>query len=225
MKIIKINIWILLLVLIHIKGYAQSEKDTINNAIIVPLKVGKNPNIHLGALEIEPTNLFIQSKPLTKNTPHIQLALNILENDKRHTTYLWHKDDATDTPKTNYPKAFNHYLFNLKIHKEEVALVIEKLDFESAFFIDIGQTAIIENMSILFDQCIGEWSEDINGNQIAAFNTYSILLSKEKEQKTFSFTSLNDPTKSELSIAWKNYKILVLKDSEKALKLMVFKKD
>ncbi|MBQ0787152.1 MAG: hypothetical protein KBT69_06615 [Oceanihabitans sp.] len=225
MKIIEMNIWILLFALIQIKGYAQSEKDTINNVIIVPLKVGKNPNIHLETLEIEPTNLFIQSKPTHKNAPHIQLALNIMENNKKHTTYLWFKDDATDNPKTNYPKAFGNYVFNLKIHKEDVALVIEKLDFESAFFMDIGQTVVIENMSILFDQCIGEWSEDINGNQIAAFNTYSVLLSEEKEQKTFSFTSLNDPTKSELSIAWKNYKILVLEDSEKALKLIVFKKD
>lgn len=221
------NIWILLFALLSIPGYAQSEKDTINSTIIIPLKTGKNPTIHLETVDIEPTNLFVQSKPITKNAPHIQLALHITENDTKHITYLWRKNDATDSPKTNYPKACSNYTFNLKINKEEdkVALVIEKSAFEKAFFLDINQTAVIGNLSILFDQCIGEWTEDINGNQVAAFNTYSISLSEEKEQKTISFTSRKDPVKNELSLTWKNYKILVLEDSEKALQLMVFQND
>ena len=104
-------------------------------------------------------------------------------------------------------------------------MVVEKLDFEKEFFIDIGQNAVIENITILFDKCIGEWSEDLDGNQIAAFNTYYVLLSEENEQKIISFTSLNKSDSNELSIEWRNYKILVLEDSEKILKLVVFKKD
>lgn len=225
MKIIEINILILLFVLIQISGYAQSEKDMINSSIIIPLKIGKNPSTHFKTLDIEPTNLFIQSKPINKHSPHIQLAVNIVENKKKYTTYLWYYDDSIDSQKTNCPKAFNNYAFSLKTNKEEVELVVEKLDFEKAFLIDIGQTAAIGNITILFDQCIGEWSEDLNGNQIDAFNTYYVSLTEKNEQKTISFTSLNKSVRNELSIEWKNYKFSVLEDSEKELKLMVFKKN
>lgn len=225
MKIIEKSILILLFVCIQIHGYAQSEKYMIDNSIIIPLKIGNNPSIHFQTLDIEPSNLFIQSKPINKQSPYIQLELNIVENNKEYTTYLWYNDDTIDSPKTNYPKVFNNYIFNLKINKEEVELVVEKLDFEKEFFIDIGQNAVIENITILFDKCIGEWSEDLDGNQIAAFNTYYVLLSEENEQKIISFTSLNKSDSNELSIEWRNYKILVLEDSEKILKLVVFKKD
>ena len=64
---------------------------------------------------------------------------------------------------------------------------------------------------------------DINGNQTDAFNTYHISLSEENEQKTVSFMSLNKQVGKEPSIDWRDYKILILEDSEKALKLKVFK--
>ena len=225
MKIIEIRVLLLFFVFIQVSGYAQSEKDMINNSIIIPLKIGGNPITHFGALDIEPANLSIQSKPIKKHSPDIQLALNIVENNKKHTTYLWYSGEAIDSKKTNYPKAFNNYIFSLKINKEAVELIVEKLEFEKAFFIDIGQTAVIGNVTILFDACLGEWSEDLEGNQIAAFNTYYVSLFEGNEQKTISFTSLNESVRNELSIEWNNYKFLVLEDSEKVLKLMVLKKD
>ena len=226
MKIIKINILISLLIVFQIPVYAQSEKDMINDSIIIPLKIGKNPNTHFETLDIEPVNLIIQSKPLNKNSSHIQLELKIIKNKKKYTTYLWYNNDSIDNPKKNYPKAFNNYAFKLKINKEEeeVELVVEKLSFEKVFFIDIGQTAVIENITILFEQCIGEWSEDLNGNQVAAFNTYYVSLTEENEKESISFTSLNKTVRNKLSIEWKNYIFLVLEDSEKVLKLIVFKK-
>lgn len=227
MKTIEINIWILLYVLIQIPGYAQSDKDMINNSMTIPLKIGENLSTHFETLDIEPTNLVVQSKPIHNQSPHIQLELNLVENNKKHTTYLWHYYDSINGPKTNYPKAFNNYVFNLKINKEaeEFELIVEKLNFENPFFIDLGQTAIIENISILFEQSVGEWSEDINGNQTAAFNTYYVSLTEENEQKTILFASLNMSDGKEQSIAWKNYEFLLLEDSEKALKLIVLKKD
>jgi hypothetical protein len=224
MKIIEINILISLLIVFQIPVYAQSEKDMINDSIIIPLKIGKNPNTHFETLDIEPVNLIIQSKPLNKNSTHIQLELKIIKNKKNYTTYLWYNNESIDNPKKNYPKAFNNYAFKLKINKEEVELVVEKLSFEKAFFIDIGQTAVIENITILFEQCIGEWSEDLNGNQVAAFNTYYVSLTEENEKESISFTSLNKTVRNELSIEWKNYNFLVLEDSEKVLKLIVLKK-
>ena len=113
----------------------------------------------------------------------------------------------------------------MNINKEKVELVIEKLELEKAFYIDLGQTAVIGNFTILFEQCVGEWSEDIEGNQEAAFNTYYLSLSEENEQKTISFISPSMSNKNELWLEWKNYKILVLEDSEKTLKLLVFKED
>lgn len=225
MKIFEINITILLLILIPFSGYTQSEKNMPNDSIIIPLKIGKNPSIQLEKLAIEPFNLFIQSKSINKSSSHIQLELNVIENDSRYTTFLWNYNESDGSQKINYPKAYQNYSFNLKINKEDIELVVEKLDFGKAMFIDLGQTAVIGNLTILFEDCIGEWSVDINGNQTDAFNTYNILLSEENEQKTISFISLNKNIEKELSIEWKDYKILILEDSEKALKLMVFNND
>jgi len=225
MKIFEFNLLILLLIFNQFPGYAQSEKNMINNSITIPLKKGVNPSIQLEKLVIEPANLFIQSTPINKDSPHIQLELNLIKNNTKYTTFLWCYDTLSGNQKTNYPKAYQNYSFDLKINKEEVALVVEKLDFGKTMFLDLKQTAVIGNLTILFEDYTGEWSVDINGNQTDAFNTYNISLTEENEQKTISFMSLNKYAGKELSIEWKNYKILVLKDSEKSLKLLVFKND
>ncbi|TXD85480.1 hypothetical protein ESY86_02415 [Subsaximicrobium wynnwilliamsii] len=225
MKVFETNISILLLVFIQFTGYAQSEHNMINSSIIIPLKTGKNPSSLFEKLVIEPANLFIQSKPINKDSPHIQLELNVFENNTKYTTFLWCYDASSDSEKANYPKAYQNYSFDLKIDKEEVALVVEKLDFGKTMFIDLGQTAVIGKLEILFEDCVGERSEDINGNQTDAFNSYTISLSEEDKQKTVSFMSLNKHEEKALTIEWKHYKIWILEDSEKALKLIVFKKD
>lgn len=223
MKVFKISIWVLLLVFIQFTGYTQSENNMINNTIVIPLKTGKNPSVPLGELVIEPANLFIQSKPINNDSPHMQLELNVVDNDRKYTTFLWCYDVSGNSGKTNYPKAYKNYSFDLKINKEEVALVVEKLEFGKTMFIDFGQTAVIENFAIRFEDYIGEWSEDIDGNVTDVFNTCNLSLSEGGEHKTISFMSLNEQTGKELALEWKNYKILILEDSEKTLKLMVLK--
>lgn len=225
MKIFEFNALILLLIFNQFIAYAQSEKNMINNSITIPLKKGVNPSIQFETLIIEPANLFIQSKPINNDSPHIQLELNVIKNKTKYTSFLWCYDASSDNPKTNYPKAYQNYSFDLKINKEEVALIVEKLDFEKTMFLDLGQTAVIGDFTILFEDYIGEWSIDVNGNQTNAFNTYNISLTEGNKQKAISFISLNKYAEKKLLIEWKNYRILVLEDSEKALKLQVFKND
>ena len=225
MKIFRIYISLVLLVSMQLPGYAQSDKNMANNSIRIPLKIGKNSSTQFETLIIKPTNLFVQSKPINKDSPHIQLELNVVENNTLYTTFLWHYHTSSNGQKTNYPKAYKNYSFNLKINNDEVELIVEKLKFGKNIFIDLGQTAVIETLAIMFENYIGEWSEDIDGNQIDAFNTYTILLSEGNEQKSLSFISLNKQVKKELLIEWNHYKILILGDSEKALKLKVFKND
>ncbi|WP_115810336.1 hypothetical protein [Winogradskyella pacifica] len=196
-----------------------------NDSITIPLVAGKNLSVQFEALVIEPVNLFIQSKLLNTNSPQIQLELNVFNNNKKYATFLWCYDAFSDRKKTNYPKAYQNYSFDLKIEKNDVALVVTKLEFGKPMFIDLGQTAVIGNLQILFKDHIGEWSEDINGNQTDAFNSYHMSLSEDDEQKTVSFTSLNKPAEKDLIIEWKHYKIMILEDSEKAIKLMVVKND
>lgn len=196
-----------------------------NSSIRIPLKKGKNPSTLFEKLVIEPTNLFIQSNPINNNSPHVQLELNLVENSTKHTTYLWHYEESSDSKKVNYPKTYQNYSFSLEMNKKEVSLVVEKLDFEKTMFIDVGQTAVIGNLEILFVDCIRESSEDINGNQTDVFNSYNVLLAEDGKQKTVSFISLDKLVDKEFIIEWKNYKILILEDSEKALKLIVYKKD
>lgn len=225
MKVSEINILIILLVFIHFTGYTQSDNNMINSSITIPLKTGKNPSTQFEKLVIEPANLFIQSKPINNDSPHFQLELNLFKNNTKHTTFLWYYGASTNNEKANYPKAYQNYSFALNINKKEVTLVVEKLDFGKTMFIDFGQTAVIGNLEIMFVDFIGEWSEDINGNQAGTFNSYNISLSEGSEQKTVSFTSLNKLTDKKLIIEWKNYKILILEGSEKALKLIVHKND
>lgn len=225
MKVSKNTVLIILLVFIHCTGFAQLENSMTNSSIRIPLKKGKNPSTLYEKLVIEPTNLFIQSNPINSNSPHIQLELNLVENSTKYTTFLWHYDESSDSNKVNYPKAYQNYSFSLEMNKKEVSLVVEKLDFEKTMFIDVGQTAVIGNLEILFVDCIRESSEDINRNQTDVFNSYNVLLAEDGKQKTVSFISLDKLEDKEFIIKWKNYKILILEDSEKALKLIVYKKD
>ncbi len=225
MTIFNFNILILLLVCIQHTGFAQSENNMTNDSITIPIVAGKNLSVQFEALVIEPVNLFIQSKLLNTNSPQIQLELNVFNNNKKYATFLWCYDAFSDRKKTNYPKAYQNYSFDLKIEKNDVALVVTKLDFGKPMFIDLGQTAVIDNLQILFKDYIGEWSEDIDGNQTDAFNSYHMSLSEDDEQKTVSFTSLNKAEDKDLIIEWKHYKIMIIEDSEKAIKLMVVKND
>lgn len=225
MKVSEVNLLIFVLVFIHFSGYAQSDPNMSNSSITIPLKIGKNPRTVFEELVIEPANLFIQSKPLNNNSPHFQLELNVFNNETKYSTFLWCYNAYTDNQQTNYPKSYQDYSFALKINKMEVALVVEKLDFGKSMFLDFGQTVVIAKLEILFKDCISEWSEDINGNQTAGLNSYTISLSEEGEQKSVSFMSLNKLIDQELIIEWKNYEILILEDSEKVLKLIVHKND
>lgn len=47
----------------------------------------------------------------------------------------------------------------------------------------------------------------------------------DEAQKMVSFTSLNNTEDKGITIEWKHYKIIILEDSEKTIKLMVFKND
>ena len=59
MKIIKTTIVMLLLVLIQLPGYAQSENNMPNNTITIPLKIGKNHVTHFDSLDIKPIKRHI----------------------------------------------------------------------------------------------------------------------------------------------------------------------
>lgn len=225
MKVFKITIGMLLLVLVQLPSYAQSEKHMTNKSLILPLKTGKNPSVQWESLVIAPVNLFIQTKPINTASPQIQLELNVVEGTKRYTSFLWYYDVPGESGKTNYPKAFQNYAFDLKIDKDKVGLVVTKLAFEKALFLDVGQTAVIGNLAIQFKDASGEWSVDINGNQTAAFTTYTISVAKGQEQQALSFTSLDLQVQKELALVWQDYKILILEATEKAVKLMVVKND
>ncbi len=214
---------LLLLVCNQLPSYAQSENDMTNHSLILPLKTGKNPSVQWETLVIAPVNLFMQTQPITDTSPHIQLELNVVEDTNSYTTFLWYYGAANGGAKTNYPKAYQNYAFDLKIDTAEVALVVKKLTFEKALFLELGQTAVIGNLTLRFEDCISEWSTDSNGDQTDAFATYTISVSEAQEQQTLSFTSLETQGGNELALPWKSYKILVKETTEKAIKLMVFK--
>ncbi|MFD1016187.1 hypothetical protein [Winogradskyella rapida] len=213
------NLWIVLCLCLQINSYAQSEKDMR----IIPLKTGKNPRTSFKDLTLDPAHLFIQSEPIDQNSPQIQLQLNIVKNDNTYTTFLWYYETSADAIKTNYPKAYLNYSFSLKVDKQDVQLVVETLDFENSMFIDLGQTAVIENLKMTYETCVGESSIAINGQEEGSFNTYTLSLADKDSQKTFSFTSIPIQNGKTTCMTWKTYKIFILAASEDALKLKVSK--
>jgi len=221
MTVFNIKILIAIFICIQCKGYAQSEKPLM----VIPLKTGKNPSTSFEDLTLEPAHLFIQSNPIDHNAPHIQLQLNIVKNHSKYATFLWYYNAPGIQKKTNYPIAFLNYAFYLKVDKKSVELVVEALDFEKTMYMNLGQTAIIGDLKIRYTACVSESVVAINGHQEAAFNTYSMSLSNGHSQETISFNSMDKQTKKQPWMAWKNYKIYILEDSEKALKLKVSKTD
>ena len=189
---------------------------------MIPLKTGReNPPVQFETLLIEPINLFVQSKPWNDSLPHIQLELSVAENNKKYSTFLCYYG-TDDEPRINYPKAFENYIFSLEINTDSINLIVEKLDFGKDFFIDFGQKAVIENITVSFEKTVRELIADIiTGCKTGDFINYYILLSDENEQKKFSFESLYRYGENKLTLEWKEYQIFVLYDSEKFLKLKV----
>ena len=70
----------------------KTDHNMTNNSVKVPLNAGwdNNSSIRYETLSIEPVNLYIQSKPWgdSDSSPNVQLELNIVENDKKHNTFL-----------------------------------------------------------------------------------------------------------------------------------------
>ncbi|WP_148304584.1 hypothetical protein [Formosa agariphila] len=211
-------------IIIQVSAYAQSKQDMTAHSITIPLKSGTNPSFQFETLHVESANVVIQADPTQHVLPNIQLELNSIANNTTYSTFLWHHTDAEGYQSINYPKAFQNYIFKLTFTtKDDIALVVKKIDFEMPFYIELGRTASIENLNMTFVHCIGEWSEDIHGNQHSAFNTYNISLSEEHEQHNISFTSLDCADKKKLLLTWKQYTFIILEDSDKALKLQVSK--
>jgi len=229
---------ITLSVLVLIAEYSCSQNN-INKSIMIPLKTGKNASVQFETLLIEPINLFVQSKPWNDSAPHIQLELNVTENNQTYSTFLWYYE-AADEPKIDYPKAFENYLFGLEISTDSISLIVEKLDFGKEFFIELNQKAVIGNLSISFEESSSEWSEDPFGNYSESREHFKISLSDDNEQTELRFGTLYasghekkllldsrlggiEDSEDELLLEWKDYQIFVLGASEKIMKLKVTK--
>ena len=209
-------------------GYSQTNITMNDNSFKIPLKKGKNEVINYKTLSIAPVNLFIQDKPWNDLSASIQLELNIEEGDRNFRTFLWYFEKGMAQP-LNYPLASGNYVFSLEIKdQEEVSLVITKLRFGKPFFINLGQEIIIEDLKINFKEVMDVMGAVLPGeppSNTDSYAEYDLILSDKKEQKTLTFNSLNFYDKTEMSIEWNKYEIMVLYTEINALKLMVNKKN
>lgn len=226
MIIKKIKISLLLLLSMGAIGYAQTKKTMNSGTFKAPLNKGENKLIHFKTLTITPVNLFIQDKPWNDRSASIQLELNIEEGAKKFHTFLWYfegKDQAI-----NYPLAWGNYVFSLEIEDQEaVQLVVDTLNFGIPFFINFGQDAIIGDLMINFKEVVDVMdapSLDGSSSKAESYAEYDLVLSANKTQKKLSFNSLNFYNKTEMSLAWNDYEIMVLYTDLNSLKLMVNKK-
>ena len=206
-------------------------QTNINTAKMIPLKVGReNPPVQFETLLIEPVNLYVKTKPWDDPSVPIQLELNVMQNDTKYAIFLgYHYDTKYNY---NYLKAFENYLFGLKINNESVALTVEKLDFGKEFLLELNQKAVIGNFSVFFESSTSEWYVDHDNNYSGSGENLYILLSDGNEQKELRIRAIYESGsgrklmiegEDDLQITWKNYQISVLAADEKILKLKVLK--
>jgi hypothetical protein len=198
-------------------------QNITNQPFMIPLKAGReNQSVQYETLHITPVNLFVQTKPWNDRSPHIQLELNVMNDNRKYATFLGYNEFG-NAPSTNYPKAFEDYVFSLDVKNDCVHLVVEKLDFGKVFFLElVGQKAVIGNFSIFFESSMSDWSVDPSGKKLENREYFNILVSDDSEQKKLSFGALYAKER-ELILTWKDYQIVVLDAGEKTLKLKVLK--
>lgn len=221
----KLTIFLLAISLcLGLTGFSQKNKDMTPKPLKTLMNKGKNNLIQYKTLEIDPTNLYVQDRPFNDRSTHIQLELNSKEGDKNFHTFLWYFEKGRD-PLTNYPQVFGKYLYSLEIGVEDaVTFVVEEVNFEKQFYLNLGDEANIGKLTVKFSGSIdamGASSDGrVHGNE--SYAEYELLLSENKEEKKISFTSLNANSQKPQSFKWKNYEIKVLYDDLKILKLVVF---
>jgi len=212
---------IILAAVAHISCSGQI--NITNQLYMIPLKVGENAPIQFETLVIEPVNLFVQSKPWNDRSPHIQLELNVKRNSGEYATFLWYYETDSD-PKTNYPKAFENYIFGLEINNDSVRLAVEKLDFGKDFFLELNQKAIIGNISISFKEYYIKWYVHPFGEPNGHCAIYVIEVSGGNEQEEIIFRFYSDDRLNELQSEWKGYQFSLVEAGEKIFKLKVLEK-
>jgi hypothetical protein len=187
------------------------------------LQKGKNKLINYKKLEIDPVNLFIQERPWNEASAHIELELKINDNDKVFHTYLWYNEKGV-APLINYPLAFGNYIYSLEINKNDaVTFVIDELDFGIPFFIELGKEAKIENITIKFIESRDVMGRASEGTNSYSYAKYTLLVIENKDEKEFSFNSLNFDEQEHV-LSWKNYEMKVVHTEIRSLKLVVSKK-
>jgi hypothetical protein len=223
-KIITINL--LFILSISLMGFAQNEKKMNMEPLRISMQKGENKVINYKTLEVDPVNLFIQERPWNDRSVDIQLELNIKENDKTFHTYLWYNEPGKD-PLTNYPKAWGRYIYSLEIDKNDaVNFVVDELKFGVPFFIELGKEAKIGNLTINFKESMDVMGARRDGDsRYDSYAEYKLKVFENKDEKEFSFTSLNINDEKEQVLTWKNYEIKVLVTEIRSLKLVVQKKE
>jgi hypothetical protein len=214
---------LIILSVIVLLGFTQKEKK-VNHQYYVSLKKGVNSTINYKTLTVEPTNLFIQSRPWNDKSVHIQLEMNVKENDQTYHTFLWYNEKGSRTPPTNYPMAWGKYSYGLEVSKkDEVSFTIDELTFGSPFYIELNKKAAIGELAVNFSESIDVMGQSVNGSQNDSYAEYQLLVSDTKEETKLKFTSLNVNNGKIQVLKWKNYDIAILETEIDALKIKISK--
>ncbi len=224
-KKIKIKAFIMLSLYTGLNGYAQTginmDRKPFKTAF---LNKGANPLIQYKTLEINPVNLFVQDKPWSDRSVQIQLELKVTEKDKKFSTFLWYYSEVNNPPQ-NYPQAFGKYAYGLEISKQQdVQLVVDELNLENPFFINLGHDAIIGDLTVNFKESVDVMGASLDGkpSKYDSYADYQLGLSENGQQETLSFSSV-DFNEGRGSLKWKDYEIKILYYDMKLLQLVVSK--
>lgn len=195
----------------------------------IPLQQGynNNPSVKIDDITIDPVNLFIRSEPWDGRNLSLQLEMKVIDQAKEYTTFLGYYEKNDDQLRNNYPKAIGKYLFDLDIRDDGVDLLINTLKYGDEFVTDLK----IED-SIIIEDFVITYEFGSSGNLISPDHNYTgydirhmFRVSDGKDKGTIEFEYVNNRgiIENNGTKEWNGFKIEILDDFRKPLKLRVAK--
>jgi hypothetical protein len=193
----------------------------------LPLKEGyvHNPTIQIDGLMIEPVNLYIQSRPWTTQSAHVQLEMKIQDRTDSYQTFLCYYEENNDQFKSNFPKGIGSHLFSLDVCEDGIDLLIDTLQLGDTFTFDSKSKkgVAIGGLTITYDSGYSGNNVNPDGSYAGCTVCHLLKLSDGSDEDIVTFMYDTDDGDEEIvdTKVWKGFKIELIRSMDDFLTLKV----
>jgi len=215
-------------------GYAQHTDDMLKIPLKEPMSSGTDyPAVQFGSLMLKPDYFqiypesYYNSQSELDSVTKVQMMFNATVGDVKHPVYLQHYENE-DGGLNIYPVALREYLIGMEVingtNGLEAVLILEKSNFGKEFFLDEGQEAIIDGLTVRVDRSGHKHAAFGPDEPFTAIGVCDVTLSDENGQKSFGFTSHEMEKEGWPPTEWGKYKVWILEMYDRRLKLRIEEK-